>query len=295
MNRNLQQRLDRFTFFGFTILPVLLYGFFYVFSVISGIVYSFSDWNGIDRTFKLVGFKNYIWLLKNENFWMTMRTTVLYMVLLVTAVLSLSLMLSLALNALVRFKTLIKSIFFVPAMIGSVTIALIWDKLFYRVTPYIGQYLQNDLLSQSPLASPAIALFAVVLVHVWQAVAMPTIIFIASLQTIPDEQYESAMLDGASTFQRFRHITLPYLQPTITVNLVLLVKQGFTSFDYPFTLTGGGPVRATEVIGISIINDAFSNMKYAQANAEACILFVLVASISIFQIILTNRNGVNEA
>lgn len=120
---------------------------------------------------------------------------------------------------------------------------------------------------------------------------MPTIIFIAGLQQIPDEQYESGKIDGASIFQRFRYITLPYLMPTLTVNLILIIKQGFTSFDFPFALTGGGPVRSTEVIGILIYNDAFKNMRFSVANAEACLLFLVVAAFSLIQLKITSKGG----
>ena len=162
------------------------------------------------------------------------------------------------------------------------------------MVPLIGQALNIEWLSQSVLMRGVTALPAVVFVNVWQAVAMPTVIFIAGLQQIPDEQYESAMMDGATTFQRFRYITFPYLVPTITVNLVLTIKQGFTSFDFPFALTGGGPVRATEVIGILIYNDAFENMRFSMANAEACVLFVIVAIFSLTQLKLTSKGGVRE-
>ena len=119
---------------------------------------------------------------------------------------------------------------------------------------------------------------------------MPTVIFIAGLQQIPEEQYESAKIDGATAFQRFRYVTFPYLLPTVTVNLILTIKQGFTSFDFPYALTGG-PVRATEVIGILIYNDAFKNMRFSMANAEACILFVIVAIFSLTQLKLTSKGG----
>ena len=196
--------------------------------------------------------------------------------------------------SLKKFKTLTKSIFFVPAMIGGVTIALIWDQLYYRVGPLIGQALNIGWLSQSLLSSGKTVLPAVVFVQTWQAVALPTVIFIAGLQQIPDEQYESAKIDGASAFQRFRYVTLPYILPTLTVNLVLTIKQGFTSFDFPYALTGGGPVRATEVIGILIYNDAFKNTRFSVANAEACILFVIVAIFSLTQLKLTSKGGVRE-
>ena len=290
-NRKLNNRL---IYLGFTIIPVALYTFFYVFSVIRGVGYSFTDWDGLSRDYHLIGLKNYISLFKNPNFWNSLKTTVLYSIMLVTSVVVLSLLLALSLNSLKRFKTFVKSIFFVPAMIGGITIALIWNQLFYRVVPLIGQALNIEWLSQSVLMRGVTALPAVVFVNVWQAVAMPTVIFIAGLQQIPDEQYESAMMDGATTFQRFRYITFPYLVPTITVNLVLTIKQGFTSFDFPFALTGGGPVRATEVIGILIYNDAFENMRFSMANAEACVLFVIVAIFSLTQLKITRKGGVRE-
>ncbi|MDO4444447.1 MAG: sugar ABC transporter permease [Bacillota bacterium] len=278
-------------YFSFTIIPVLLYSVFYVFSVISGVRYSFTNWDGMSLEYDFIGFKNYIALLKNPNFWGSLKTTICYSVLLVTGVILLSLLLALSLNSLKKFKTFIKSIYFIPAMIGGITIALIWDQLFYRVVPLLGQALNIEWLSQSLLMTGKTALPAVVFVHIWQAVALPTVIFIAGLQQIPDEQYESAKIDGATLFQEFRYITFPYLLPTLTVNLVLMVKQGFTSFDFPFALTGGGPVRATEVIGISIYNDAFKNARFGMANAEACILFVLVAIFSLTQLKITSRGG----
>jgi len=132
-------------------------------------------------------------------------------------------------------------------------------------------------------------MIATVFINVWQAVAIPTIIFIAGLQSVPREQYEAAEIDGASPLQRFRFITLPGIFPIFIVNLVLLVKGGFTTFDYPYTLTGGGPARAVEVISIAIINDAFANLRFSMANAEAAVLFIIIATISIIQIRFSHR------
>ena len=281
----------KYIYFGFTIIPVLLYSFFYVVSVINGVRYSFTDWDGMSQEFHFVGFKNYASLLRNPNFWNSMKTTVCYSILLVTGVILTSLALAISLNSLKRFKTFTKSIFFIPAMIGGVTIALIWDQLYYRVVPVIGQLLGIKWMSQSLLMTGKTALPAVVFVQIWQAVALPTVIFIAGLQQIPEEQFESAKIDGATAFQRFRYITMPFLLPTVTVNLVITIKQGFTSFDFPFALTGGGPVRSTEVIGILIYNDAFKNLRFSVANAEACLLFLVVAVFSLTQLKLTSRGG----
>ena len=285
---------DIYTYVGFTLIPVALYTFFYTYSLINGIIYSFTDWNGMNPSYNMVGLDNYKWLMGNRNFWKSLGTTFRYAMLLVSAVIIISLLMALALNSFKRFKTLTKSVFFIPAMISAVTIALIWDQLFYRAIPVIGQALGIAALSQSPLANPKTALLAVVFANVWQSVSMPTLIFLAGLQTIPEEMYESAKLDGATVFQQFSNITFPYLLPTITVNLVLLVKQGFTTFDYPYTLTFGGPARATEVVSIAIVNDAFQNFRFSVANAQACILFVIVACISVVQIKLSGRGEVRE-
>ncbi len=281
--------LDKKTFFLFTIIPLCLYSFFYVFSVLTGIGFSLTDWNGLDISYNFVGFQNYINLLQSPILWRSMRVTLEYAVILVIGVVVLALILALGLNSIKRFKAFLKSVFFVPAMIGAITIALIWDQLFYRLVPAIGEALNIEFLMLNLLATPDTALYAVLFVHLWQAVSMPTIIFLAGLQSIPEDLYESARIDGASVFKCFKHITLPFLLPTITVNTILTIKMGFTSFDYAFALTGGGPVRSTELIGILIYNDAFQNLRFSVANAEAMILFVIIAVFSLIQISITNK------
>ncbi|MDR1905087.1 MAG: sugar ABC transporter permease [Treponema sp.] len=282
---------DSLTYVGFTIIPLALYGVFYIFQVLSGMFYSFTDWNGMGAGYNMVGFRNYLLLFRNPSFWRSLGTTFRYALLLVAGTMILSLFLALALDSLKIFKTFAKAVFFIPAMLGSVTVALIWSQLYYRAVPLIGQALNVGFLKSSPLAAPQSTMLATVFVNIWQSVAIPTIIFIAGLQTVPRELYESAMMDGASPLQRFRFITIPGILPIFIVNLVLLVKAGFTTFDYPYALTGGGPARATEVISISIINDAFRDYRFSIANAEAAVLFIIIASISLVQIRFSSRGG----
>ncbi|MCI8623416.1 MAG: sugar ABC transporter permease [Provencibacterium sp.] len=295
MKKRRPQSLDNYTFLFFTLPAVILYTYFYIYSLITGIGYSFTNWNGIDPTYEFNGLRNYALLMQNPRFWNSLRVTLVYGVMLLFSVIIMSLLLALCLDSLKRFKTFTKSIFFFPAMISAVAISLIWDQLFYRAVPVIGETLGIAALSQSPLANPKLALVGVVFVNAWQAVAMPTLIFLAGLQSIPAEMHESAMIDGASPFERFRHITFPYLLPTVTVNMVLTIKQGITTFDFPFALSAGtgGPARSTEVIGIMIYNDAFQSMKFSMANAEAVILFIIIAFFSFIQIKVSSKGGVN--
>ena len=284
---------DRMTNVLFTLPALLLYCVFFIYPVLLGINYSFTDWNGLAKEYSYIGFQNYINLFKNPFFWQSMRVTLVYTLLLVVGVMLLSLALSLSLNSMKRFQTFTKSVFFVPAMIGGVTIALIFDQIYYRVIPVIGQNLGISALSQSPLATTKTALVAIVAVNIWQATAMPTLIFMAGLQSVPGDLYESAMLDGASAWKRFRYITFPYLIPTFTINMVLTIKAGIVTFDYVWALTQGGPSRSTNVIGIMIYNDAFNNMKFSLANAESMVLFFIIAVLSAVQIKLSSKGGVD--
>ena len=147
----------------------------------------------------------------------------------------------------------------------------------------------------SPLGSKQLALYAVLFVNLWQALAMPTVIFIAGLQTIPDELYESSVIDGASMFEQFRFVTLPYMVPTITVNAILTLKSGITAFDYAKALTNGGPARSTMLVGIKIYIDAFGDSpKFSIANAESVLLFLVIAVLSVIQLYISSRRGVNN-
>ena len=284
---------DRMTNVLFTLPALLLYCVFFIYPVLLGINYSFTDWNGIAKEYTYVGFQNYWNLFKNPFFWQSMRITLMYTLMLVVGVMFLSLVLSLSLNSMKHFQTFTKSIYFVPAMIGGVTIALIFDQIYYRVIPVIGHTLGISALSQSPLATTKTALIAIVAVNIWQATAMPTLIFMAGLQSVPGDLYESAMLDGASAWKRFRYITFPYLVPTFTINMVLTIKAGIVTFDYIWALTQGGPSRSTNVIGIMIYNDAFNNMKFSLANAESMVLFLIIAVLSAIQIKLSSKGGVD--
>ena len=287
--------MDRASFFIITLPALLLDSFFYIYSVILGFYYSMTDWDGLARSFNFIGLDNFKKLLGNKAFFSSVTITFRYALLMVVFTIVLGVLLAVSLNSVKRFKTFFKSVFFFPAMISSVAIALIWDQVFIRALPALGNMLGVENIA-SPLGNKQTALYAVLFVNMWQSLAMPTVIFIAGLQSIPDELYESALIDGASMFDQFRFVTLPYLVPTITVNAILTLKSGITSFDYAKALTNGGPARSTMLVGIKIYIDAFGETpKFSIANAESVMLFVVIAVLSIVQISISSRSGVNNA
>ena len=287
---------DKATFFIITIPALALYTFFYIYSVIMGFFYSATNWDGLARSYDFVGLANYIKVLGNKRFFDSTAITLRYALVMVVGTVVLGVVLAVAINSIRRFKTLFKSIYFFPAMISSVAIALIWDQVFYRALPSIVSLLGSSEAFKSPLGNKSLALYAILFVHLWQALAMPTVIFLAGLQSIPTELYESAVIDGASMFNQFRYVTLPYLVPTISVNAILALKSGITAFDYAFALTSGGPARSTMLIGIKIYQDAFGDTpNFSTANTEAVLLFIVIAALSAVQLFISSRSGVNKA
>lgn len=286
---------DRASFFIITLPALLLYSFFYIYSVILGVYYSMTDWDGLSRTFSFVGLENYGKILGNKAFFNSVTVTFQYAILMVVFTIVLGVLLAVSINSIKRCQTFFKSIYFFPAMISSVAISLIWDQIFIRALPNMAPLFGLETIA-SPLGNKQTALYAVLFVNLWQSLAMPTVIFIAGMQSIPDELYESAVIDGASMFDQFRFVTLPYMVPTITVNAILALKAGITSFDYAKALTNGGPARSTMLIGIKIYNDAFGDTpKFNIANTESVLLFVVIAVLSAVQLTISARSGVNKA
>ena len=127
------------------------------------------------------------------------------------------------------------------------------------------------------------------IVGVWQAVAMNTIIYISGLQTIPADIYEAGMIDGVTPWQKFRHLTLPMLMPFVTTNLVLSTKNMLMVFDQIMALTKGGPAQSTESISYLIYKNGMDGGQFGFQSANAVLFFIVIVAISIFQMVITNK------
>jgi raffinose/stachyose/melibiose transport system permease protein len=289
MKRNGAARL---TYFLFSLPALVLYTFIWGYNFIWGFVYSTTNWDGLGKNWKFVGFANYAKALRSPRFWDALGFTMTYAALLLITVIAISLALALVLRTKKKFTNFFRSIFFFPAMISLVTASLIFDKIYYYGLPAIGQAIGLEFLEKNLLSSPGTALLGILIVNLWQGCAIPTILLIAGLQSIPQDLHESAAIDGASSFQRFTAITIPYLLPVISVVFVLTLKAGITVFDYIFVLTEGGPAGTTNSVSMLIYNDGFGAFKFGYANAEAFLLFALIAIISLVQIRLSRDKEV---
>lgn len=281
------------TMFLFTVPVVVLYSTFFLVPMLLGVYYSFTNWSGISNTFDLIGFKNYTTVLSDKRFYNAIFFNFKYTILLVLGVLLISLTLALCLNRLMnRTSTVFRTIYFIPAVLSLVTVGLIWNELFLRALPVIGKSLNIGFLSTSLLGNPYTAMYGILIVNLWQGCAIPTVLLLAGLQSVPKDLYEAATIDGANAWQRFKSITVPFLIPVLTMVLITTVKGGLTIFDYIKAMTDGGPAQATEAISVLIYRHAMSEGKFAQSVAESMILFLIVAAISFITIRATNSKQV---
>ena len=267
--------------FAFTLPTVILYTIFFLVTMLIGVYYSFTDWNGISKDYTFVGLKNYVKVLTDERFREALWFNIGYTI-------------ALALNRIRRLSTLFRSIYFIPAVISMVTVGLIWNELFYRAVPAIGEMLNIEALSTSPLGNPKLAAIAIMVVNIWQGCAIPTVLFIAGLQSVPKDLLEAATIDGAGNWARFWNVIIPYLIPVLNMVIITQAKAGLTVFDYIKVMTNGGPAQSTEAVGLLIYRHAINEGKFSTSVAESMILFVIVGVVSAFSLRLTSNKQVGE-
>lgn len=284
-----KDRLNRMTLFLFTLPLVISYTIFFVYPMITGIFYSFTNWDGFRKAYQLIGFENFIKIMGDQRIAHSLSFTLRYTFLLVILTLALSLVFALLLNSRLKMQGFFRSMYFFPAVISLITVGLIFNQIFYQVIPSVGKFLGITVLSTNIMANSSLAPYGILFVNLWQGVAIPTVLLLAALQSVPHELMESAAIDGATGFRRFLNVQVPFLIPVINIILILSLRNGLTLFDYVQAMTGGGPARSTESIGILIYNYAFKEMNFSYGTTVSVVLFLIIGVISLLQMKILNR------
>lgn len=276
------------TYLGMLIPIVILFFAFNTLPLIIGAFYSFTNYRGYG-SWDFVGFRNYLDLFTDSRVWNSYLFTFKYAIVGTILVNVISLLMALALNSRIRFKSALRGIYFVPNILGGLIIGYIFSFIFTYIIPAVGATFNIEWIQNSILADERYAWIGVLIVGVWQAVAMNTIIYISGLQTIPGDVYEAADIDGASKLCTFRKITLPLLMPFISINLVLSTKNMLMVFDQIMALTKGGPAQSTESISYLIYRNGMDGGQFGFQSANAVIFFILIVTISVIQMTMTNK------
>ncbi|RLD63900.1 MAG: sugar ABC transporter permease [Bacteroidetes bacterium] len=238
---------------------------FIVFPVIFSIILTFFKWN-IISPMKYVGFDNFIRLFQDRLFWKSLYNTFLFLIIHIPLQIIIALTLAYFLNQKILFKSFFRAAFFLPFIISGVVITILWQQLYGYDSGLINKLLTDIGLGKVAwLTNKNVAIISIAIMATWKNIGLYVILFLVGLQTVPQAYYEAADVEGASQWQKFWHITLPAINPTIFMVLILSTIGGFSLFIEPYIMTSGGPLNSTLSIMLYIYKQAFEfyHMGYA--------------------------------
>lgn len=265
----------------FYLPAVLLFVVFVIYPFIQGGFYSLTNWNGYSQTFKMVGLRNYLRLLTDENVWTALGNTLIYAFGSTLLQNVLGLALAIFLNSKFRGRSILRTVIYLPVMIAP----LIMGYIMYFFVSYNRGALNDIVVALGGemvdwMASGPRAVIIMTFINALQFVGVAMVIYLAGLQNIPVMYYEAAKVDGIGGFAQFRYITLPLLMPAIQSAVVLNLVGGFKLFDVIMALTSGGPGYASHSLSTLVHRTYFGSENAGYASAIGIIAFLLILVVS---------------
>lgn len=276
----------------FALPAMVLFAFVVLVPSVRGVYYAFTNWDGLDPGFSVIGLRNFTGMLADADAVRAVWHTLLIAGAITVIQNGFGLLLALGVNSAIKSRTVLRVFLFAPAVITPVVTAYLWRNLLGpdgAVNSLLGA-IGLGAWRQDWLGDPRLALWSVVAVIVWQFGGYSMVIFLAGLQSVPRELHEAADLDGAGPVRRFWSVTRPLLAPAFTVNLMLSIIGGIKLFDQVYALTGGGPGHATDTLSTLIYKDAFTLGEFGYSIALAVVLTIIVAIASTGQYFVLSRN-----
>jgi raffinose/stachyose/melibiose transport system permease protein len=274
--------------------PALL--FFIVVQIIPffmGVYYSFTSWNGVSSAVEWVGLENYIKVFKNDpNFVNSFLFTTKFMF---AAVIISNLMgfgLALLLNAALKTRNILRTVFFIPNVIGGLLLGFIWQFIFVKGFASIGNMTDLSLFKLPWLGDEKTAFWGIVIVFAWQISGYMMVIYIAALQGLDHNLLEAAKMDGATNWTLLTKIIIPLIAPAFTICIFLTISMAFKIFDINISLTNGGPFNSTQSVAMNIYQEAFQNNRYGLGTAKSILFFLVVAIFTTVQVVMTKKREV---
>ncbi len=272
-----------FVALGFAAPALIVYGVFLLYPAIYSIRISFTNWDGLSPVMKFVGLSNYAKMFKDPVMQTAVKNNIIWALVTIIVPMVMGFVLALAVNSKVYFRPFIRTIFYLPAVLPLVGVGTIWNWLF-QPGGVINQLL--DLvglgsLQNAWLGDSSTAIWAITIPACWVGTGFPMLLYLAALQGIPSEYYESARVDGASWWQQLRYITLPSLSAAHAIILALSLINAAKVFDLVFAMTNGGPGNATQVMGTWMYFNVFQSYNAGYGTAIAVVITLVAVLIGI--------------
>lgn len=286
--KTLRKQLPNYLF----ILPhFILFAVFLLFPIFRGLQISLFDWKIMLKEQRFVGLANYAALLKDKVFWQIMGNTVKFMLMTVTANVTLALVVASGLKHRFFGSDVLRVIFYAPGILSVSVLGIIGIRIWESQLGIINYYLANVLGGpRIPwLGDTNLVMVALSATTVWWTFGFPMLVFIAGLHNIPETFYEAAKIDGANPLQTFRHITLPLIRPTMLFTVVTQFIAHMQVFAQPYIITGGGPGNASRTVAQLLYETAWKYFRYGYASAISVVLALVMIVVTVTLFTLMRR------
>lgn len=257
--------------------------------LIYGIYLTFTNYSPITGSQDYIGFNNFTAIFSDKEYLGQFVKTLGYVIYSTIFCNVLAFALAYLLTSNVKFQNFMRAGFFTPNLIGGIVLGYIWKFIFANVITQIGKSLEYQPLMTSFLTNPERAIWAMIIVTVWQYSGYLMMIYIAGFVSIPKDIQEASEIDGATGFKKLFKVTIPLMVPSFIICFFISISRGFMSYDLNLALTNGQPYGSTRLAAMHIYQKAFQENQYGIGQAEAIVLFIAVAIAAVSQVLLTKR------
>lgn len=280
------------SFIALALLPALLvFIMFVIVPIFWSVYYGFFEWKGLGSA-RFIGFDNYSEMFRDNIFWRALRNNLLLMASAIIGQVPIALLLALLLLKNTRFSRFIRSAVFMPMVLSTVVIGLIWGYIYhpqFGLANYVLEMVGLESWTRAWLSDAKVNMLAISIPINWSNIGPYLIIFIAALQNIPSEIDDAAKIDGATGGRKLFGITLPLVRDTIIVCIVLCISGSLKAFDHVIVMTGGGPAQSTELLATYMYNNTFSIYRYGYGSAVSTMIIVISALLIGINAMITRR------
>jgi multiple sugar transport system permease protein len=277
----------------FIIPSAILCLVFVLIPLVDVFILSFQDWNGISQSRRFVGFDNFAQLPSTEGFWDMAKASLFFAIGTTILVIAISFIVALALDNQGRGRvnrSLVRSLWFFPCILSGSVVGIVW-RIMYNYNNGVINFLIRSL-GGSPvnwLQTYGLTNLAVIIAATWSQIGLCVVVFLAGLQSIPSELYEAASIDGANRLNQRKHVTIPMMAPSITINVLTTTIAAFKMYELPWLVSGGLPGYSTRLLTQRIYFFAFQSGKFGIGAALSVLLIIIITLISLLQLILLRR------
>ncbi len=259
--------------------------------LIIGIYYSFTDWDGINAEVAFIGLENYIAMFNDSSFIDSFIFTTKFVAVSVLSINIIGFSLAMLVTRGLKISNSLRTIFFMPNLIGGLILGFIWQFIFRRGFATLGAIFDQSWLV-GWLSNQETGFWGLVILMSWQMAGYVMIIYIAGIQNVPEELIEAAEIDGANLWDKIKHVIFPLIRPAFTISLFLTMSNSFKLFDQNLSLTRGGPARSTEMLALNIYRTAFNFRQLGVAQAKAVVFLIIVGVVTLTQVYFSKKGEV---